>query len=70
MAYNDEVHALKELLSLRECGGIVTKTPTRVMNFPNGPYYFVEVSSKEGTKYVIEAYGNEAVDLAREAWRI
>jgi hypothetical protein len=70
MAYNNEVHALKQLLSLQECGGSVTRTPTRIMNFPDGPYYFVEVSSKEGTKYVIEAYGEEAVELSREAWRI
>lgn len=70
MAYNNEVHALKQLLLLQDRGGSVTRTPKRIMNFPNGPYYFVEVSSKGGTKYVIEAYGEEAIELAREAWRI
>jgi len=70
MAYDSEVHALRQLLLLQNYGGRITRKSDRIMNFPDGPYFFVEISSKEGTKYVIEAYGEEARELERETWRI
>ena len=60
MAYDSEVHALRQLLLLQKYGGRVTRKSDRIRKFPDGPYFFVEISSKEGTKYVIEAYGEEA----------
>lgn len=58
---------MRELLVLREYGGQVTRSPSGLRFLPNGlPYYFVEVTSKQGTKYVIEAYGEDAVGLRRE----
>jgi hypothetical protein len=30
------------------------------------PVYYVEVTSNEGTRFVIEAYGEEAIELERE----
>jgi hypothetical protein len=68
LAYNSGTDAMKDLLLLREYGGHVTRSPGSLRILPNGlPYYFVEVTSKEGTKYVIEAYGEEAVGLRHEA---
>lgn len=68
MAYNNGTDAMRDLLMLREYGGQVTRSPSSLKILPNGlPYYFVEVTSIEGTKYVIEAYGEEAIGLRNEA---
>ena len=67
MAYNSSKDALRELLILREYGGRITKTPETVLTHSNGlPYYFAEVTCKDGDTYVIEAYGDEALELHNE----
>jgi hypothetical protein len=66
LAYNSELDALRQLLILRKYGGRISRTAGKIMDFPNGPYYFVEVTTQDGTTYVIEAYGEEAKELARE----
>lgn len=58
---------MRELVLLKDYGGHVTRSPSSIRILPNGlPYYFVEVTSKQGTTYVIEAYGEDAVGLRRE----
>jgi hypothetical protein len=68
MAYESAPYALKELTLLKKYGGRITKVPEKIITLRGGStYYFVEVTSKEGTRYVIEAYGTEAIELEREA---
>jgi hypothetical protein len=69
LAYESEADALRQLLLLHKHGGHITSTAEKIIALPDGYYYFVEVTSKEATKYVIEAYGEEAVELEREALR-
>jgi hypothetical protein len=69
MAYESETDALRQLMLLRAYGGHITRTPEKILSMPDGMYYFVEVTSREGTKYVIEAYGKEALELEREAFQ-
>jgi hypothetical protein len=52
---------------LQKYGGRITKIPEKIITLHGDAYYFVEVTSKEGTRYVIEAYGTEAIELEREA---
>lgn len=66
MAYESGTHALRELLLLGRDGAHITRTPEKIIGLPGESYYFVEVSTKEGTRYVIEAYGEEAKKLERE----
>lgn len=67
MAYESGTDAMRELVLLKDYGGHVTRSPPTLRILPNGlPYYYVEVTSKEGTKYVIEAYGEDAVGLRLE----
>jgi len=51
---------------LREIGGRITSYPEKLVDLSGKPYYFVEVTSNEGTRYIIEAYGKEAIGLNRE----
>jgi hypothetical protein len=67
MTYESEIDALRQLMLLRRYGGTITMRSEKILATPSGSYYFVEVTSKEGTKYVIEAYGKEAIELEREA---
>ena len=67
MAYNNGTDALRQLLFMQKYGGHVTKLPDKIIVISGRPYYFVEVTSREGTKYVIEAYGREAIELQSEA---
>jgi hypothetical protein len=69
MAYESETDALRQLMLLRNYGGQITRTPEKILSMPDGAYYFVEVTSREGTKYIIEAYGKEALELEHEAFR-
>ncbi len=67
VACNSSKDALRELLILREYGGRISKAPERVSTRANGiPYYFVEVTCKDGDTYIIEAYGEEAMELSNE----
>lgn len=67
MAFESGTDALRQLTILRAYGGRITRTPEKILTMPFGSYYFVEVTSKEGTKYVIEAHGEAAIELEREA---
>ena len=69
MAFESETDALRQLMLLRAYGGHITRTSEKILIRPFGSYYFVEVTSKEGTKYVIEAYGKEVIELECEALR-
>ena len=60
MAYESGSDALRQLLLLGKYGGRITRFPEKIIALPGESYYFVEVSTKEGTRYVIEAYGEEA----------
>ena len=48
-------------------GGRITRVPEKIITLPGESYYFVEISSQEGTRYIIEAYGEEARELEHEA---
>jgi len=68
LAYSSETDALRQLLLVRKYGGSITSSPKGIKILPNGlPYYYVEVTTKEGTKYVIEAYGEDATNLRTES---
>lgn len=70
MAYNDSRDALRQLLLLRLYGGSITKCSSAVSVLTNGmPYFFVEVTCQDGSQYGIPAYGEEAIELCREATR-
>jgi hypothetical protein len=66
LAYESVTDALRQLLLLGKYGGHITRVPEKIITLPSESYYFVEISSKEGTKYVIEAYGEDAKELERE----
>jgi hypothetical protein len=67
LAYDSGTDALKQLLLLGKYGARITRCPEKIMGVRGESYYFVEVTSKEGTRYVIEAYGEEAMELEYEA---
>ena len=60
MTYSSPTDALRHVLAE---GGRVTKSPSNVIRYPEGPYYFVEVTSRTGTVYVLDVFGSEALDL-------
>ena len=71
MAYNDSTIALRQLLLLRLYGGRITRSSGAVSIHTNGlPYFFVEVTCEDGTRYGIPAYGQEAIKLHEEATRV
>ena len=71
MAYSDATDALQQLLQLRSNGGSITSFARRVSTIANGlPYYFVEVTSQNGSQYAIQAYGDKATKLYDEVMKI
>jgi hypothetical protein len=66
LAYESGPHALRQLMLLQKYGGRITKYPEKIIPLSGDSYYFVEVTTNEGTRYVIEAYGKEAIDLRCE----
>jgi hypothetical protein len=71
VVYESISDALRELVLLRDRGGIISKSPKRVMILANGvPYYYVEVRCKDGSHYIIEAVGREAIELREECTKI
>ena len=66
MAYESGTDALRQLLFLGSYGAKITRSPEKIIALPGESYYYVEVTSKEGTRFVIEAYGKEAGELERE----
>ena len=50
--------------------GKITRYPQCLRTLDNGvEHYFVEVTSKEGIQYGLQAYGNEAVELYKQTMR-
>jgi hypothetical protein len=71
VAYNDSTDALRQLLLLRLYGGRITGSSSAVSILTNGlPYFFVEVTWEDGSQYGIPAYGEEAIELHKEATRM
>ena len=66
MAYESGTDALRQLLFLGSHGAKITRSPEKIIALPGELYYYVEVTSKEGTRFVIEAYGEEARELEHE----
>jgi hypothetical protein len=73
LLYNNSILALRELLTLREeggRGGRITKLSSKIHITRDGlKYYFVEVTDDTGSLYVIEAYGEDAIELHEETMR-
>jgi hypothetical protein len=82
--YKSSIEALQQLLHLgipdgkfngeRENNNIVncqiTKTSKDIFYMRNGiEYFFIEVTCSDGTQYGLQAYGEEAKELYREAYR-
>jgi hypothetical protein len=68
------MHALRELLRPKIDGedvsksGVITKSSTMIHTSREGlGYYFVEVTGSNGRHYLIQAYGEEAKGLQKEA---
>ena len=61
----------RQLRLLRSRGGRVTKMPNGLSVLANGlPYFYVEVTSDNGSQFGIPAYGEEAIELHNEALRM
>lgn len=56
---------------LRSLGGRITKSPSSVSMLSNGlPYFYVEVTRDNGSQFGIPAYGDEAIELHKEALKM
>ena len=73
LLYNNSMLALRELLMSREQGGEggrITKSSSKIHVARDGlKYYFVEVTDDTGSLYVIEAYGEDAIELHEESMK-
>jgi len=50
--------------------GKITRYPESLRTLDNGmEHYFVEVTSKEGIQYGLQAYGMEAIELYKQTMR-
>ena len=71
--YNNSILALRELLTLREeggKGGRITRLSSKIHITRDAlKYYFVEVTDDAGSLYVIEAYGQDAIELHEETMK-
>ena len=81
--YKSSIDALQQLLHLGTPGGKIndkisnnvvncqiTKTSKDISYMKNGiQYFFVEVTCSDGIQYGLQAYGEEANDLYKEAYR-
>jgi hypothetical protein len=71
VACNNSTDALRQLILLRFYGGRITRFSGAVTILTNGlPYFFVEVTWEDGSHYGITAYGEEAIELHKEATRM
>ncbi|HEY7110667.1 MAG TPA: hypothetical protein VH415_14680 [Nitrososphaeraceae archaeon] len=72
--YNNVVHALRHLLLSnfeKDKRAKIVNSSHRVLITKDGlTYYFVEVRAPEGTTYLLEAYGTDALELYAEATNI
>jgi hypothetical protein len=73
LLYNNSILALRELLMSREQGGEggrITKSSSKIHLTRDGlKYYFVEVTDDTGSLYLIEAYGEDAIELHEESMK-
>ena len=75
MKYANSTHALRALLRLGDGeeeskGGRITKFSTMIHTSRQGlNYYFVEVTSCNGCRYVIQAHGEETEAFQKETKR-
>jgi hypothetical protein len=73
LLYNNSILALRELLMSREQdgdGGRITKSSGKIHVTRDGlKYYFVEVTDDTGSLYLIEAYGEDAIELHEEGMK-
>lgn len=61
----------RQLRLLRFLGGQITKSPSGVSLLSNGlPYFYVEVTRDNGSQFGIPAYGDEAIELHKEALKM
>lgn len=71
MAFSNCSDALKQLLMAREYGGTITRSADKIITALDGlSYYFVEIMFPDSGYYVIEARGDEAVELYREVRKL
>jgi hypothetical protein len=73
-SYNNSVDALRRLLSTGRSSPSspcrITKIPQDILHMTNGiEYCAVEITCDDATQYGIQAYGEEAVELHKEAFR-
>lgn len=71
MAYSSSSDALNQLLMAREYGGTISRSGDHIITTEEGlEYYFVEVKFRDGSYYVIEARGEEAIHLHNEVRKL
>ncbi len=59
------------LLMAREYGGTITRSADKIVMALDGlSYYFVEIKFHDSSHYVIEARGDEAVELYTEVQKL
>lgn len=72
--YNNVVHALRHLMLSNfesDKRAKIVNSSNRVLITKDGlSYFFVEVKAPEGTTYLLEAYGTDALELYAEATNI
>jgi hypothetical protein len=67
LMFDSSVQALKNLVQA-ESGAQIVKISPRGYKLTNGlDFCTVDIKSKEGIDYLLQAYGNEAVKLHKEA---
>ena len=70
--YIDAVHALRQLIRSNDTGeklGKISNSLNTIHTTWEGLDYFsVEVTHVTGTQYLIEAYGNDAIELYSETF--
>lgn len=66
--YDSSVQALQRLLTSGTCS--ITKIPQGIPHMINGiEYCAIEITCDNGTQYGIQAHGEEAIELHKEALR-
>ena len=76
MAFASAADALRLLLSGKEVTAEgercwICKTPSGLMRSPGGiPHYYVEVVCSNSARYYLPAFGEEALELLKEAKKV
>ena len=70
-SYSSSIHALKHLLSISDASSYkcrISKVFENISYLINGvEYCFVEVTCNDTMQYGLQAYGDEAIELHKEA---